>query len=187
MNISPSRPTRRQSLWAAAVIAGIAMAAPAYAGPSAPDAPGRIAPPAGHKVFLVAHAEGVQVYSCSTATGAGTGVWTLVAPRARLYAQNGKVLGSHSIGPTWVATDGSYVVGRRVDGVNVDPTAVDWLLLEKDTSAAGADGSRLTDTTYVQRVNTVGGRAPAASQCDVDGETAEITYSADYYFWKRTG
>ena len=85
-----------------------------------------------------------------------------------------------------MATDGSYVVGRRVDGVNVDPTAIDWLLLEKDTSAAGADGGRLTGTTYIQRINTVGGRAPAASECDVNGETAEIDYSADYYFWKRS-
>ena len=45
------------------------------------------------------------------------------------------------MGPTWVAMDGSYVVGRRVDGVNVDPTAIDWLLLEKDTSAAGAEAT----------------------------------------------
>ena len=130
MNISPSRPSH----WAAAAIAVIAMSAPAYAGPSAPDAPSRIAPPAGHKVFLVAHAEGVQIYSCNTTTKA----WSLVAPRAQLFGENGKSLGSHSIGPTWVANDGSYVIGRRVDGVNVDPTAIDWLLLEKDTSASGA-------------------------------------------------
>jgi Protein of unknown function (DUF3455) len=181
MKITPSRSTRL----AAGAIAVLAMSAPAYAGPSSPDAPGKIAPPAGHKVFLAAHAEGVQIYSCSIAPDAETGAWTLVAPRAELYAQNGKYLGSHSIGPTWVATDGSYVVGRRVDGVNVDPTAIDWLLLEKDTSAAGPEGSRLMGTTYIQRVNTVGGRAPAAAQCDVNGETTEIDYTADYYFWKK--
>ena len=107
-----------------------------------------------------------------------------MAPRAQLYAQNGKLTGSHFVGPTWVAMDGSYVVGRRVNGVNVDPTAIDWLLLEKDTSAAGADGDRLTATTYIQRINTTGGRAPAASECDETGETAEIPYAADYYFWK---
>jgi hypothetical protein len=59
-----------------------------------------------------------------------------LAPRAELYGENGKHLGSHYVGPTWVARDGSYVVGRRVDGVNVDPTAIDWLLLERDASAA---------------------------------------------------
>ena len=167
----------------AAALAVIAIAAPAYAGPSSPTVPSRIAPPAGHKVFLVTHAEGVQIYQCGTTTGA----WTLQAPRAELYAQNGNVVGSHYVGPTWMATDGSYVVGRRVDGVNQDPTAIDWLLLAKDTSAPGADGDRLAATTYVQRVNTTGGRAPAATECDVPGETAEIPYTADYYFWKATG
>ena len=166
----------------AAAIAVVAIAAPAVAGPSSPDVPSRIAPPSGHKVFLVAHAEGVQIYSCDV----GTGAWTLLAPRAELYAENGKRLGSHYVGPTWVARDGSYVVGRRVDGVNVDPTAIDWLLLERDTSAAGADGGRLAATTYIQRINTTGGRAPAPSECDVTGETAEIAYTADYYFWKAT-
>jgi len=174
MKLSPSR-------LSAAAIAVIAMTAPAYAGPSSPGVPGNIVPPAGNKVFLVAKAEGVQIYECNTATGK----WTLQAPRAELYAQNGKLIGSHYVGPTWVALDGSYVIGRRVDGVNVDPAAIDWLLLEKDTSAAGADGARLAATTYIQRINTTGGRAPAASECDENGETAEIDYTADYYFWKK--
>ncbi len=181
MKLLPSQPHTR--LGAAAALAVIAMAAPAYAGPSSPDVPGTITPPAGHKVFLVAHAEGVQIYTCNAATH----VWSLQAPRATLYAQNGKAIGSHYGGPTWVATDGSYVIARRVDGVNVDPTAVDWLLLERETTSAGADGDRLAGTTFIQRVNTVGGRAPAASECDVQGETTEIGYSTDYYFWKKTG
>ena len=167
----------------AAALAVLAIAAPAYAGPSSPTVPAKIAPPAGHQVFLVTHAEGVQIYQCTAPAGA----WTLQAPRAELYSQNGKAVGSHYVGPTWMATDGSYVVARRVDGVNMDPDAVDWLLLAKDTSAPGAEGDRLTATTYVQRVNTTGGRAPAPAECDVAGETAEIPYAADYYFWKATG
>jgi hypothetical protein len=170
---------------AAAALAVIAIAAPAYAGPSSPSVPDRIAPPSGFKVFLVAHAEGVQIYDCVIPAGSATGAWTFRAPRAVLYADNGSLLGTHSTGPIWVARDGSYVIGRRVDGVNMDPAAIDWLLLERDTSAAGADGDRLAGTSYIQRVNTVGGRAPAASQCDVAGETAEVAYTADYYFWKR--
>lgn len=181
MKLPLSQPHTR--LGAAAALAVIAMAAPAYADPSSPAVPGDIVPPSGHKVFLVTHAAGVQIYGCNTATGS----WTLQAPRAELFTSNGKSVGSHYVGPTWVAKDGSYVVGRRVSGVNVDPSAIDWLLLEKDATGTGADGDRLTGTTYVQRVNTVGGRAPAASQCDVQGETAEIAYTADYYFWKRTG
>ena len=176
MKLSLTQPSTQLAL---AALALVALAAPAYAGPSPLPVHERITPPTGHQVFLVTHAEGVQIYECTAA-----GAWSLRAPRAELYAENGKVVGSHYVGPTWVARDGSYVVGRRVDGVNVDPSAIDWLLLERDTSAAGAEGDRLAGTKYIQRVNTVGGRAPALSECDVTGETAEIEYSADYYFWK---
>jgi hypothetical protein len=79
------------------------------------------------------------------------------------------------------------VTATKVDEANLDPTAVNWLLLAKKTTSAGADGDRLAATTYIQRTATTGGRAPAASECDVTGEIAEIPYTADYHFWKATG
>jgi hypothetical protein len=159
-------------------VAASALAAPAYAGPGSPEVPDRIVPPAGNKVFLVAHADGVQIYRCDPGS-----VWTLVAPRANLYGDSGKLIGTHSAGPRWEAKDGSFVTARKADGVNLDPTAVDWLLLEKVTTSA-PEGGRLAGTTWIQRVNTTGGRAPAATECDVTGESAQIAYTADYYFWK---
>src|SRR5215203_5756575 len=165
----------------AAAIAVIAMSAPAYAGPSAPEVPSELVPPAGNKVFLVAHAEGWQIYRCDPGN-----VWTLVAPSANLYAENGKPVGTHYAGPTWQTLDGSLVTATKEKEVNLDPTAVNWLLLKKKTSVAGADGAKLVDTTWIQRINTVGGRAPAAIECDVVNETAHIAYQADYYFWKAS-
>ena len=165
----------------AAVIAVIAMSAPAYAGPSTPNVPSELVPPAGNKVFLVAHAEGWQIYRCDPGN-----VWTFVAPSASLYAENGKFIGTHYAGPTWQALDGSYVTATKDKEVNVDPTAINWLLLKKKTSVVGADGARLFDTTWIQRINTVGGRAPAASECDVVNETAHVAYETDYYFWKAS-
>ena len=50
------------------------------------------------------------------------------------------MIGTHFGGPTWQAKDASTVVGKRVDGVTVDPTAIPWLLLEA-TSTTGAKGS----------------------------------------------
>jgi hypothetical protein len=161
-----------------AVIAASALAAPAHAGPTAPEVPAKLVPPAENQVFLVAHAEGVQIYRCDTSA------WTLVAPRANLYADNGKLIGTHFGGPTWQARDGSYVTASKVDEANLDPTAVNWLLLAKKTSSAGVSGDRLEATTFIQRINTTGGRAPAATECDVPGEIAEVEYTADYYFWK---
>ena len=67
----------------------------------------------------------------------------------------------------------------------VGPGAVDWLRLKADSTAAGADGDRLAGTTYIQRIHTAGGVAPAGP-CAV-GASAEVPYSADYVFFKATG
>jgi hypothetical protein len=161
----------------AAVIAASALAAPAHARPSSPEVPDKLVPPAGNQVFLVAHAKGVQIYRCDA------GAWTLVAPRADLYADNDKLIGTHFGGPTWQARDGSYVTASKVDEANLDPAAINWLLLKKRTSSAGSNGDRLAATTFIQRIATTGGQAPAAT-CHVPGETTEIPYTADSYFWK---
>jgi len=171
----------------AAVAAALPLASAAQAGPAAPAVPGEIAVTGDHKPYLIAHAEGVQIYACySVADGYA---WKLLAPRATLTGENGKPLASHYGGPTWEARDGSSVVGKRDAGVNVDPTAIDWLRLKADSTAPGPDGDRLTATTYIQRINTVGGRPPAAGECDEDtvAEQREIPYSADYVFFKASG
>ena len=176
----------KRMLIAALAVLAAAVPAAAMAGPAAPSVPGTIAVPDGNKPYLVAYAEGVQIYACySVADGYA---WRLLAPRATLTGANGKPLGSHYGGPTWEADDGSSVVGLREAGVNVDPTAIDWLRLKADSTAAGAGGDRLTPTTYIQRINTVGGRPPAAGDCDEEtvAESREIPYSADYVFFKAT-
>jgi Protein of unknown function (DUF3455) len=82
-------------------------------------------------------------------------------------------------------------VGKVVDGgsVTVDPTAVPWLLLAATPSDRGPAGGRLGDTTFIQRLNTAGGIAPAATTCNpaTVGARAEVPYTADYYLWKKTG
>ena len=93
------------------------------------------------------------------------GGWGLVAPRADLYDDKGKHRGTHTGGPTWQDQDGSTVVASRVDGVTVDPTAIPWLLLKATPTAPG----KLGKTTYIQRIATEGGLAPAASSCTAGG------------------
>ena len=143
------------------------------------NVPADIAVPEGNKLYLKAHAVGVQIYSCN-----GT-AWTFVAPRADLLDRRGRLLGTHFAGPTWQAKDGSKVVGARVNGVNVDPTAIDWLLLSAASTAEGR-GDLLADTTFIQRVNTTGGLVPPAADCNpsTTGTVKEIPYTADYHFWK---
>ena len=76
-----------------------------------------------------------------------------------------------------------------MDGVTVDPTAIPWLLLSAASTASGPDGDRLAHTTFIQRIATTGGLAPAAAGCNAGtaGTSAEVPYTADYYFWKATG
>lgn len=159
------------------VVAALAVVAVAAPLAQAAPVPGAIAVPAGNVPYLTVHAVGVQIYACN-----GT-AWSLAGPRADLYDGN-KFFGTHYAGPSWQSKDGSVVVGARVNGINVDPTAVDWLLL----SATPTQPGRLGQTTYIQRINTTGGRAPATG-CDVSttGARVEIPYTADYVFWKADG
>jgi hypothetical protein len=81
------------------------------------------------------------------------------------------------------------VVGKVEANVTVDPTAIPWLRLSAESTAAGPDGDWLVDTTDIQRIATTGGLAPPAAQCTAAtaGTVAEVPYTADYYFWKHTG
>jgi hypothetical protein len=171
-------------LLAAIVTAAAAWPQVAAAAPSEPDVPSAVQVPDGNKMFLVGHAVGVQIYSCNAMSSGYS--WAFVAPRANLYDDNGKLVVTHFAGPRWQAKDGSHVDGRVEDRVTVDPTAIPWLLLSAAATTPGPDGDRLVTTTYIQRISTTGGLAPAAADCNADtaGTTEEVPYTADYYFWR---
>jgi Protein of unknown function (DUF3455) len=165
-----------------ALAAAVPLAGVATAAPTAPDVPGTIAVPEGNKPYAIGHAEGVQIYGCNGVS------WSLLAPRANLFGDNGQLIATHFAGPSWEAKDGSKVIARRAaDPVTVDPTAIPWLLLESTSATSGPDGGRLAGTTFIQRIATTGGLAPAASTCNAEttGDQTEIPYTADYVFWKK--
>jgi hypothetical protein len=179
-----------RTIAAAALAAALALGgtAAASADDSQSDVPPRVRVGEGHKPFLLAHAVGVQIYTC-TATPDGGAKWAFVAPRADLYADNGQLVATHFAGPTWQARDGSQVKAQRVDGVTVDETAIPWLLLKTHSPLTGPDGDRLTATTYIQRLATTGGVEPPAAECTAAtvGQPREVPYTADYRFWKKQG
>jgi hypothetical protein len=169
-----------------AVAAALSVTQVGQAAPPEPVVPGKIEVPDGNKLFLVGHGVGVQIYSCNATSG---GIeWGFVAPRANLYDDNGKLITTHFGGPTWQAKDGSKVVGQLVQPVTVDATAIPWLLLSTPSPTAGPDGDRLVHTTFIQRTATTGGLAPASATCNATtmGTVAEVPYTADYFFWKKT-
>lgn len=147
----------------------------------APSVDPAITVPDGNRVAFTLDASGVQIYACQ-ATASGYG-WVFQAPEATLYGLFGRAVGKHYAGPTWEAKDGSKVVGTKLAAVTPDASAIPWLLLQ----ATGHDGNgKMTDVTFIQRLNTVGGLAPNASTCAAGnvGEVARIDYTATYYFYE---
>jgi len=124
-------------------------------------------------------ARGVQVYECRNAGSGAAPGWVFVAPEAVLYDARGDEVGKHDAGPHWAAADGSRIVGQ-VQARTEAPVggAIPWLLLQ--ARSVGTEG-RFADVTSVQRVNTLGGSAPARG-CDTAsvGATARVPYTADY-------
>lgn len=144
--------------------------------------PATLLPPANETIKSKVSAVGVQTYMCSS-NSAGAFVWTFVAPQANLFNDDGKLIGTHFIGPTWQGNDGSSVVGKKVIGYSADASAVPWLLLT--AVSHGAEAGRFDDVSSIQRLSTVGGNAPAGG-CDQAhaGAIAQIPYSAEYVFYR---
>ena len=142
-----------------------------------------LAPPANQRLSLIVAASGVQIYECRAAEStAGGYAWVFVAPEATLHDARGGNLGRHGAGPYWEATDGSRIVGRvqqRADSPRAG--AIPWLLLA--TTSSGSQGA-FSRVTSVQRVNTVGGVAPATGCTrDTTGARTAVAYTADYRFY----
>jgi Protein of unknown function (DUF3455) len=145
----------------------------------APSVPADIAVPEGHKVHFHGYALGVQIYTWN-----GTS-WGASVPEAILLDDDGNIVASHYVGPTWESNSGSKVVGAVVPPrVTVDPDAIPWLLLAAVAESTEGPGI-FANTTYIQRVNTSGGKAPSEAGVSV-GQVARVPYTADYYFYRQS-
>ena len=130
----------------------------------------------------MASARGFQIYVCRPDAD-GRPAWTLKAPEAELFDEQGKSIGKHFGGPTWQLNDGSQVTGKMAAKADApDPKAIPWLLV---TVTGNSESGALSGVTSIQRVNTVAGLSPAAKECTQKSGEAEFKseYSADYYFY----
>jgi len=146
------------------------------------DVPEKLHVPAGNKLALELHATGVQIYTCQPKKDdANQFEWALTAPDARLH-ENGKDIGHHYKGPTWDAEDGSKVVGKLEQKIDAPGAAdIPWLLL----SAKSHEGSgRFEKVSFIQRVDTKGGKAPAeGADAAHAGQEVRVDYAATYLFY----
>jgi hypothetical protein len=146
-----------------------------------PRVPADLQVPAGNQVKSRAPALGVQIYTWNVdPNDPAQSSWILKAPHALLFGRPSEVEGIHFGGPTWQANDGSKVIGARLASAIVEEDAIPWLLLEAvSNEGEGAFG----DTTYIQRVNTMGG-VPPETPGTYAGQEVLVPYFAEYYFYR---
>jgi len=171
-------PANQVTAGALALLLGGLLALRAEAGTDnrAPEVPADIQVPAGNKVHFQGYAQGVQIYTWDGSS------WGASVPEAVLYDADGNVVAIHYAGPTWESNSGSKVVGAVVPPrVTVDPNAIPWLLLK----AVSTEGPGVfANITYVHRVNTTGGKAPAVA--GTVGQVVRVPYTAEYFFYRAS-
>ena len=205
-------------LTVAVALPPLAFAGPGDRVIAVPEVPPDLEVPEGNKVYLEGHAVGTQNYICMACPNAitpaekcpATGfAWAFLGPQATLFDPNEGNGDSHQIithfnspnpeeagqeRPTWQdSRDTSTVWGNNTfppaKSATVQQDAIPWLLLPMKSTEPGPRGpGRLTDTTFIQRLNTDGGVAPEASTCAAPsdaGKKALVPYSADYFFYKK--
>ena len=143
--------------------------------------PDAIKVPAGHSPILTVHAKGDQIYQCSL--NGGVYSWQLQAPDAKLFDEQGHIVGSHYSGPVWEYKEGSRVVGQIINKINIDPdTSISWLLVKV---IAHKGKGLFSEVSFINRINTHGG-LPPISGCDANhlGAEKRVPYTADYIFYE---
>jgi hypothetical protein len=134
--------------------------------------PEGLAPPAGSRPVGRYPARGVQVYTCTA------GAWVFTEPAATLTAGPGTPVAVHFRGPSWQSTtDGSLVQAKAIANAKVEGSIPQLLLEATATRGPGRFGS----VTFIQRLNTSGGAAPAGA-C-TDGAVVGVPYRAEYVFF----
>ena len=134
------------------------------------------------------YAEGVQKYKAQAKAGSFpvTYEWVFVAPQADLYDVSNKKTGTHGAGPFWQISAADSIFGQQFTPARTSPSpdanSIDWLML-KPKEGKTATGI-FSNVTYIQRIATVGGKAPAAPPVSAD-QTAEVKYTAIYRFTQK--
>ena len=145
--------------------------------------PAAVQAPAGNKVAMETVGAGMITYECrAKANAAGQFEWVFVGPDAKLMDRKGKQVGKYYGPPaTWENMDGSKLTGAQVA---VAPAAAGNIPLQLVKANAAMGAGAMQGVTYIQRVATQGGVAPAAA-CGAGGVGTKQTvqYQADYIFY----
>jgi hypothetical protein len=145
--------------------------------------PDTVKVPSGHKVAMETVGVGEITYECRDKAGqAGAYEWVFVGPDAVLNDRGGKRVGKYYGPPaTWEAADGSKLTGTQVA---VAPAMAGSIPLQLVKANPAMGMGKMQGVSYIQRVATMGGVAPAMA-CDMatKGRKEIVKYQADYIFY----
>jgi hypothetical protein len=147
-----------------------------------PVVPDSVKVPLTESLSFAAKAKGVQIYECRAKKDDPSKYeWVFKGPQAELFDEQGNKTGRHYGGPTWESNDGSKVVGElKGNADSNDAGAIPWLLLSAKTHEGGGV---LSAVTYIQRVNTAGGKPPEICDERFAGKEFKAPYTAVYLFY----
>jgi hypothetical protein len=171
------------ALQATACASGVSAPADTSAALTTPSA---IAVPPGQSITLQAHGVGFQIYQCLR-NADGKKVWTFHAPAAQLFATDGTLVATHFGGVDVGLPAGVYwqssLDGSRVHGGNAITSPVPGAIPQVRLDAVDTAGIGIyQDTSFIQRLNTVGGLAPTGNCAKLD-TLLPVAYEADYVFY----
>lgn len=158
------------------------MAAPAMPFSQA-SLPAALQVPAGHQVAMETVGVGQITYECRAKKDMAGHEWVFVGPDAKLMSRSGQQVGKYYGPPaTWEGMDGSRLTATQLA---VAPGAAGSIPLQLVKANPAMGMGAMQGVTYIQRVSTQGGVAPALL-CDASKAGAKqiVNYQADYIFWK---
>jgi len=184
------RPTLTASTAALALLLGACSSTPMMSSMKIDNAglPEAVRVPAGEPQKMWTTTDAGQItYECREKKDmAGQFEWVFVGPVAKLKDGSGKEVGSY-FGPpaTWVSNDGSRVAGKQVAVApnTMTPGSIPLQLVKADPATGNG---AMQGVSYIQRLKTVGGVAPAMPCAGANtGEKKIVAYAADYVFYGK--
>ena len=190
-NQGSTMPTIRTSLTTLALL-GTAAALTACGSMSSPAAPAfnqsslptAVQVPAGQRIAMETVGAGDITYECRAKKDMPSAFeWVFVGPDAKLMDRSGKVVGRYYGPPaTWESNDGSKVTATQLA---VAPASAGNIPLQLVKANPAMGMGAMQGVTYIQRVATQGGVAPAVACTAANaGQKQVVKYQADYIIWK---
>lgn len=190
-NQGSTMPTIRTSLTtlallgtAAALTACGSMSSPAAPAFNQSSLPATVQVPAGQRIAMETVGAGDITYECRAKKDMPSAFeWVFVGPDAKLMDRSGKVVGRYYGPPaTWESNDGSKVTATQLA---VAPASAGNIPLQLVKANPAMGMGAMQGVTYIQRVATQGGVAPAVACTAANaGQKQVVKYQADYIIWK---